>query len=131
MTSQAGRYLGFLNFQIWFKFSHLYLRLTGKQHLAVKIHEIGRIHFEVCLYLVSFLAKKLIIRGQHTDCANFFAMTSSLMTSLNFVSKDVFTNKETVMPKLLTIGQGAKNLKPRKIEGGGSVDFAPPPPQGF
>ena len=43
----GGRYLGFSNFQILFKFSLLYLRLTGKQHLAVEIHEIGRIHCEV------------------------------------------------------------------------------------
>ena len=40
-------HLGFLNFQILFKFSFLYLRLTGKQYLAVEIHEIGRIHCEV------------------------------------------------------------------------------------
>ena len=44
---QGGRYLEFLNFKILFKFSFLYLRLTGKQHLAVEIHEIGRIHCEV------------------------------------------------------------------------------------
>ena len=43
----GDRHLGFLNFQILFKFSLLYLRLTGKQHLAVEIHEIGRIHCEV------------------------------------------------------------------------------------
>ena len=43
----GGRHLGFSNFQILFKFSLLYLRLTVKQHLAVEIHEIGRIHFEV------------------------------------------------------------------------------------
>ena len=43
----GGRHLGFSNFQILFKFSLLYLRLTGKQHLAVEIHEIGRIHCEV------------------------------------------------------------------------------------
>ena len=43
----GGRNLGFLNFQILFKFSLLYLRLTGKQHLAVEIHEIGQIHCEV------------------------------------------------------------------------------------
>ena len=42
-----GRHLGFSNFQILFKFSLLYLRLTGKQHLAVEIHEIGRIPCEV------------------------------------------------------------------------------------
>ena len=42
-----GRHLGFLNFQILFKFLLLYLRLTGKQHLAVEIHEVGRIHCEV------------------------------------------------------------------------------------
>ena len=41
------RHLKFLNFQILFKFSLLYLRLTGKQHLAVEIHEIDRIHCEV------------------------------------------------------------------------------------
>ena len=40
----GGRHLGFLNFQILFKFSLLYLRLIGKQHLAVEIHEKGRIH---------------------------------------------------------------------------------------
>ena len=43
----GGRQLGFSNFQILFKFSLLYLRLTGKQHLAVEIHEIGRIPSEV------------------------------------------------------------------------------------
>ena len=43
----GGRHLGFSNFQILFKFSLLCLRLTGKQHLAVEIHEIGRIHCEV------------------------------------------------------------------------------------
>ena len=42
-----GRRLEFSNFQILFKFSLLYLILTGKQHLAVEIHEIGRIHCEV------------------------------------------------------------------------------------
>ena len=42
-----GRHLGFSNFQVLFKFSLLNLRLTGKQHLAVGIHEIGRIHCEV------------------------------------------------------------------------------------
>ena len=43
----GGRHLGFLNFQILFKFSLFYLKLTRKQHLAVEIHEIGRIHCEV------------------------------------------------------------------------------------
>ena len=43
----GDRLLGFSNFQILIKFSLLYLRLTGKQHLAVEIHEIGRIHCEV------------------------------------------------------------------------------------
>ena len=42
-----GCLLGFSNFQILFKFLLLYLRLTRKQHLAVEIHEIGRIHCEV------------------------------------------------------------------------------------
>ena len=42
----GGRHLGFSNFQILFKFSLLYLRLTGKQHLVVEIHEIDRIHCE-------------------------------------------------------------------------------------
>ena len=41
------RHLGFLNSQILFKFSVLYLKLAGKQHLAVEIHEISRIHCEV------------------------------------------------------------------------------------
>ena len=43
----GGRHLGFLDFQILFKFSLLSLRLTGNQHLAVEIHEIGRFHCEV------------------------------------------------------------------------------------
>ena len=43
----VDRHLGFSNFQILFKFSLLYLKLTGKQHLAVEIHEIGRINCEV------------------------------------------------------------------------------------
>ena len=43
----GGRHLGFSNFQNLFKFSLLYLKLTGKQHLAVEIYEIGRIHCEV------------------------------------------------------------------------------------
>ena len=43
----GGRHLGFSNIQILFKFSLLYLRLTGKQYLVVKMHEIGRIHCEV------------------------------------------------------------------------------------
>ena len=43
----GGRHRGFSNFQILFKFSLLYLRLTVKQYLAVEIHEIGRIHCEV------------------------------------------------------------------------------------
>ena len=43
----VDRHLGFSNFQILFKFSLFYLRLTGKQHLAVEIHKMGRIHCEV------------------------------------------------------------------------------------
>ena len=43
----GGRYLGFSKFQIFFKFSLFYLRSTEKQHLAVEIHETGRIHAEV------------------------------------------------------------------------------------
>ena len=39
----GGRHLGFSNSQILFKFSPLYLRLTGKQHLAVEILEIESI----------------------------------------------------------------------------------------
>ena len=43
----GGHHLGFSNFQILFKFSLFYLRLTGKQHLVVEIHEIGKIHCKV------------------------------------------------------------------------------------
>ena len=43
----SGRHLEFFDFQILFKFSFLYLKLTGKQHLAVEIYEIARIHCEV------------------------------------------------------------------------------------
>ena len=50
----GGRHLEFLNFQILFEFSHLYLKLTGKQHLAVNIHEIARNQLSSCKYLVSF-----------------------------------------------------------------------------
>ena len=42
-----GRHLGFSNFQILYKFSRLNLRFTKKQRLAVEIHEIGGIHWEV------------------------------------------------------------------------------------
>ena len=56
MTSQAAAHLRFSNFQILFKFSLLYLRLTGKQHLAIEIHEKGRIHCEVVVFS-KFLAK--------------------------------------------------------------------------
>ena len=42
----GGRHTGFSNFQILFKFSLFYLRLTGKHHLVVEIHEITRIHCE-------------------------------------------------------------------------------------
>ena len=41
------RHLGFSNFQILFKFSLFYLKLTRKQHLAVDINKIVRIHCEV------------------------------------------------------------------------------------
>ena len=43
----GGRHLGFLNFQILFKFSLLYFKMTRKQHLAVESHKIVRIHCEV------------------------------------------------------------------------------------
>ena len=43
----GGRHLGFSNFQILFKFSLLYLKMTRKQHLAVEIHKNVRIHSEV------------------------------------------------------------------------------------
>ena len=43
----GGHHLGFSNFQILFKFSLFYVRLTRKQHIAVEIHEIGGIHCEV------------------------------------------------------------------------------------
>ena len=42
-----GRHVGFLNFQILFKFSLLYLKLLRKQHSVVEIHEIARIHCEI------------------------------------------------------------------------------------
>ena len=42
----CGRHLGFSNFQILFRFSLFYLRLTGKHNLAAEIHEIDRIHCE-------------------------------------------------------------------------------------
>ena len=74
----GDRHLGFLNFQILLKFWLLYLRLMGKQHLAVEIHEIGRIHCEI----VRISSEKLRFCSQHTDCV-IFAMASSLMTSLN------------------------------------------------
>ena len=43
----GDRHLRFLNFQILFKFSFLYLKLTRKQHLAVEIYKIVRIYCEV------------------------------------------------------------------------------------
>ena len=59
----GSRHLGFFNFQILFKFSLVYLRLTRKQHLAVEIHEIGRIH--------CFSSEKLKFCRQHADCVTF------------------------------------------------------------
>ena len=41
------RHLGFLNFQILFKFEFLYFKMMRKQHLAIEIHKIVRIHCEV------------------------------------------------------------------------------------
>ena len=46
----GGHHQGFLNFQILFKFSLLYFQMTRKQHLAVKIHKIVRIHYEVVIF---------------------------------------------------------------------------------
>ena len=43
----GGRYLGFLNFRTSLKFSLLYFKMTRKQHLAVEIHKLVRIHCEV------------------------------------------------------------------------------------
>ena len=43
----GGRLLGFLNFQILFKFLLLYFKIKRKEHLAVEIHKIVRIHCEV------------------------------------------------------------------------------------
>ena len=40
----GGCYLGFLNFEILFKFSLLYLKLLRKLHLEVETHKIVRIH---------------------------------------------------------------------------------------
>ena len=42
----GGRHLGFLNFQILFKFSLLYFKTTRKLHLAVEIPQMVRIHCE-------------------------------------------------------------------------------------
>ena len=42
-----GHHLGFLNFQILFKFEFLYFKMTGKQYLAIEIHKKVRIHCEV------------------------------------------------------------------------------------
>ena len=42
-----GRHLGFLNFQILFKFEFLCFKMTRKEHLAIEIHKIVRIHCEV------------------------------------------------------------------------------------
>ena len=47
MTSQAAAILDFLNFQILFKFPLFFFKLTGKQHLAVKMNEIARIHCKI------------------------------------------------------------------------------------
>ena len=43
----SGCHLGFLNFQILFKVILLYFKITRKQHLAIEIHKIVRIHCEV------------------------------------------------------------------------------------
>ena len=41
------RHLGFLHFQILFKFSLLYFKMTRKLHLAVEIPKIVKMHYEV------------------------------------------------------------------------------------
>ena len=43
----SGRHLGFLNFQILFKFKFLYFKMTRKQHLMIEIHKIASSHCEV------------------------------------------------------------------------------------
>ena len=43
----GGRRLGFLNFQILFKFLFLYFKMTRKEYLAVEIPKIVRIYCEV------------------------------------------------------------------------------------
>ena len=60
----GGRHLGCLNFHILFKFSHLYFKMTRKQHIAVETHKIVRIHCEVVsIEYVSI--EKLRFRSQH------------------------------------------------------------------
>ena len=76
----GGRHLGFWNFQILFKFSLLYLKLTGNQHLAVEVHEMAGIHCEIVT--IVYLAKNWDF-AVNTQIAWLFTMTSSLMTSLN------------------------------------------------
>ena len=52
----GGRHLGFLHFQILFKFELLYFKLTRIQYLTIEIHKVVRIHCEVAV-LGKFLAK--------------------------------------------------------------------------
>ena len=60
----GNRHLGFSNFQILFKFSLLYLRLMGKQHFAVEIHEIGWIH---CVTIELQTRAASIIEGRKVE----------------------------------------------------------------
>ena len=52
----GGCHLAFLNFQILFELSLLYLKLTRKQHLAVKIHQIVESIVKLSVF-IKFLAK--------------------------------------------------------------------------
>ena len=63
-----------------------------KQHLAIKIYKIVRIHSKVDSIKSPF-GEKLQFRSQHTNCmSNYDGAISCDVTEL--VSKDVLTTKE-------------------------------------
>ena len=119
-----GRHLGFSNFQILFKFSLLYLGLTGKTAFSGWNPRNRSNPLRSC----KFLAKNWDF-SVNTQIAWLLRWRHPLWRHLISVKRCVH-KQGTVVPKLLTIAQGAKNLKPKKSRG---VNLTPPPslPQGF
>ena len=111
---KGGCHLGFWNFQILFKFSLLYFKMTRKQHLAVEINEMVRIHLD---------AKNWDF-AVNTQIAWIFTMTSSIVTLLNWCQKMCSQTRNSCAKPFDNRSRG-KNLKPKKSRGWGQFDSPP------